>query len=624
MCGFAVIFDLHGRGGADRALAEAMTVPLIHRGPDSADGYGDGTAALGFRRLRIIDLEGGEQPMTNEDGSLVLVCNGEIFNYRQLTEELRGRGHVFKSRSDVEVILHLYEEMGDALVDRLDGQFAFALYDRRRRRLLAARDHFGVCPLFHARVGDTVLLASEVKALLEHPDVERRVDLTGLDQLLDFPGLVSPRTLFAGVSSLPAGHLMRLEDGRVEVREYWDLVYPRMDEAPYLDGAGEAELTEDLGERLRDSVRKRLQADVEVGFYLSGGLDSSLIAALVSDATPGRRRHSFSIGFRQQPMDEAPYQRLMARAVGSRHHPIVFDEDEVLSLLRRSVWHAECPVKETYNTCSMALSRAARDAGVTVVLTGEGADELFAGYVGYRFDEADRGRAGGDPLAAALEAEARERLWGDPDLFYETDHAALREVKAALYHPELAADLESFECLGEAPVRHDRLQGRHPLHQRSYLDFKLRLADHLVADHGDRMALASSVEARYPFLDLGVVDLARRLPPDLKLRGLEEKYLLRRFASDVLPPAILEREKFGFHAPGSPHLLRSGCEWVEDLLSTERIRRQGYFNPGVVERLKARYRRPDFELNQPFETDLLTIILTFGLFLEEFDMPERS
>jgi asparagine synthase (glutamine-hydrolysing) len=628
MCGFAGIFDLTGARGARAETAVAMAETLVHRGPDSCGSFADGALAFGFRRLKIIDLEHGEQPMTNEDGSLVLVCNGEIFNYRELRRELAGRGHTFRTCCDVEVLLHLYEEEGPELLKRLNGQFAFALYDRRDGALLLARDQLGVNPLFYAVAGGQLLFGSEIKALLAHPALPRAVDLTGLDQVLTFPGLVSPRTLFRGVQSLKPCHYVRLarpaaeDEARQEVRqvEYWDLHYPRHGELA--DGEPEESCRERIAELLRRSIRYRLQADVDVGFYLSGGLDSSLIAALVAEATPGTPRHAFSISFPERAMTETRWQRMMAEATGAVHHEICFEWEELAGRMRGMVRHAECPVKESYNTCSMALSQAARDQGITVILTGEGADELFAGYVGYRFDGAESRGGPDDALEAALEAEVRQRLWGDPDLFYETRHVALREVKEALYSPALAARLDSFDCTYFPPVDGERLRGRHPLHQRSYLDLKLRLADHLLSDHGDRMALANSVEARYPFLDIDLVEAAARIRPDLKLRGLEEKYLLKRVADSLLPPEIVRREKFGFHAPGSPLLLRQRIAWVEDLLSYDRIRRQGYFNPDTVEHLKRLYCSDGFHLNLPFETDLLMIVLTFGLCLEVFDLPD--
>ncbi|MDY7094268.1 MAG: asparagine synthase (glutamine-hydrolyzing) [Acidobacteriota bacterium] len=621
MCGFSGIFDLRGSHRVEPELAVAMAEALVHRGPDSQGAWHDETLALGFRRLSIIDLEGSEQPLTNEDGSVVLACNGEIFNYRDLRRELEEKGHRLSTQGDVEVLAHLYEDLGTAFLDRLDGQFACVLYDRTRRRLVLARDPFGICPLYWSVVDGRLLFASEIKALLRHPALRPRVDLGGLDQVLMFPGLVSPRTFFAGVRSLRPGHCLVVQNGEVQEREYWDLVYPRREESAELAAVSEEAARDELQELLERSVRRRLQADVEVGFYLSGGLDSSLIAALVSDATPGVRRHSFSIGFGAEQRSEVRYQELMAETVGSVHHPIEFGPTEVIERLETMAAHCECPVKETYNTCSLALSESARRAGVTVILTGEGADELFAGYVGYRFDQDGLGMGFDDELEAALEEEVRCSLWGDGEIAYENRYVAQREISQALYSEAVLEQLGDFDCLAQQLVKPERLAGRHPIHQRSYLDFKLRMADHLLSDHGDRMALAHSVEARFPFLSTQIVDFATRLPTGLKLCDGEEKYLVKRVAEARVPSSIVRRQKFGFNAPGSPELLRTGHPWLMDQLSPERIRRQGYFNPDTVERLLRRYSEPGFALEVPFETDLLTIVLTTGLLVDHFELP---
>ena len=617
MCGVTGCFDFAGRPLAPEILAR-MAGTLIHRGPDSCGFFQEGGVGLGFRRLSIIDLETGDQPIASEDGQVVVVCNGEIFNYRELAAELTGRGHVFRTGSDVEVLVHLYEERGIDFLHRLNGQFAFALYDRRERRLFLARDRVGVNPLFWTVVDGLLVFGSEIKAILAHPAVPRDVDLTGLDQVLTFPGLVPPRTVFKGISSLESGHFLRVSASGVEDHEYWDLVYPRTGE---LEARPEGEYVEELRAALTKAVEYRLRADVPVGFYLSGGLDSSLIGALIREVSPGVARHSFSIVFPDAEISEARHQRLMARHLGSEHHEIFFDWSQIASRLERMVHHCECPLRETFDTCALALSEAARQAGVPVVLAGQGADELFAGYPGYRFDQAGLRSLRGYDLDSVLEDEIREQLWGDRDLFYEIEFLPLREIKTALYSAELARELPGFECVSFPVVDGARLRGRHPIHQRSYLDFKLRLSEHLLSEHGDRMVMANSVEGRYPFLDPDVVELATRIPPELKLHDMVEKYILKRVSADLVPPEIVDREKFGFRAPGTPYLLRQGVEWLEDLLSYERIRSQGYFDPDVVERLKTQYRQPGFTLNPHLQMDLLMIVVTFGLLVDLFKLP---
>lgn len=619
MCGIVGYVDLRKQGRIDKRLLVRMAETITYRGPDS-DGYFAGqNVGFGFRRLSIIDLTSGNQPIYNEDGSIVVICNGEIYNYRELKQRLIEQGHTFKTKSDVEVLVHLYEEEGEAFVKQLNGQFAFALYDRNNDCLILARDHFGVNPLFYTVVDGLFIFGSEIKAILEHPAAPRAVDLTGLDQVFSFPGLVSPRTMVRNVSSLKSGHRLTVRNSQVKVEEYWDLDYPKAGEISY--DKPESYYVDELENLLFRSVKLRLQADVPVGFYLSGGLDSSLIAAAIGKVSNGNRRHSFSVGFTDKEICERPYQRLVARQVNSAHHEIMFDESEIIERLSSMIFHCECPVKETYNTCSMALSQAAARAGIKVILTGEGADEWFAGYVGYRFDSFRARQAKKGAAELNGEGALREQVWGDSNIVYEVDLTSLKQQNTGLYSAHVNTYFDDFHCLNQELVRKDRLAGRHIIHQRSYLDFKLRLADHLLSDHGDRMALANSVEARYPFLDKDLVEFATTVPPDLKLKGFTEKYILKRVAEKFIPKQIVDREKFGFHAPGSPFLLKQNNEWINDLLSYDRIKRQGYFNPDTIETLKTRYAKDGFKLNFPFEHDLLNIVLTFGIFLDLFKMP---
>lgn len=618
MCGITGFLDLRDRAAASPDILARMTRRLVHRGPDSDGFHVEGSLGLGFRRLSIIDLRSGDQPMTSPDGSLVLMCNGEIFNYRELRAEMEARGHRFRTSSDVEVLLPLYRERGVEMLSSLNGQFAFVIYDRTARRLFLARDHVGIAPLFYTVADGVFVFGSEIKAILEHPAVERRVDLTGLDQVLSFPGLVSPTTMFEGIRSLPPGHMLIVEDGSVKERQYWDLDYPLAGDAePVRD---EEDTILELRDRLDRAVRYRLQADVPVGYYLSGGLDSSLVTSMGFAAAPDTHRATLSIRFDDQEICESRFQRLMVDRLHSDHHELAFGWEQMAESLTAMVYHSECPVKETYNTCAMALSRMAREQGLRVILAGQGADELFAGYMGYRFDAAGRGEPDPFDPEAMMEAELRRQLWGDEHLFYETNQHALRETKAGFYSDAVMDRYAGFDCLQFPVVDTARVRGRHPLHQRSYLDLKLRLGDHLLGDHGDRMMLMNSVEGRYPFLDRDVIEFVRTLPPGFKLRDGVEKYAVKRAAEPFVPKEIINREKFGFRAPASPYLIRQDLEMIEDLLSHERIKAQGYFNPAVIDHLKSRYRE-DANLNPHLENDLLMIALTFGLLLDSFDLP---
>src|SRR5262249_49689792 len=432
MCGICGYYDPSDKvQQIDQQALGRMTDRLLHRGPDSSGQFVAENIGLGFRRLSLIDLESGDQPLYNEDRSLVLICNGEIYNYCELRKELINKGHSFKTRSDVEVLLHLYEDYGVDLLHRINGQFAFALYDTRQRMLLLARDHFGINPLYYTNVNGVFVFSSEIKGILEFPGIRRQVDLTGLDQVLTFPGVISPRTMFKGISSLPAGYYLLLKGEQFLLREYWDLNYPTIQECH--DRRPERYYADTLKEALTRSVKARLHADVPVGFYLSGGLDSSMIAALIRQVSHDTERHSFSIPFTDGDLCKSRYQTLMSRHVGSIHHEIEFDWREISERLKQAVYHSESPLKETYNTASLALSEHARSQGIPAILTGEGADELFAGYVGYRFDHL--GRRSGKALYVheVMENEMRLKLWNDADLFYEKDYCSFGDTKKALY-----------------------------------------------------------------------------------------------------------------------------------------------------------------------------------------------
>jgi asparagine synthase (glutamine-hydrolysing) len=593
-----------------------MTESLAHRGPDGHGCFTDSHGGLGFRRLSLIDLERGQQPVANEDGSLMSVCNGELFDYRAIACDLRRRGHRLQSSCDTELLPHLFEERGIDLLDSLAGQFAFAIYDRPRRRMYLARDHFGICPLYYTQVDGLLLFASEIKALLTTRRVPRAVDLTGLDQLLSFPGVVSPQTMFKGIHSLAPGHWLCVSDAGVTVREYWDLEYPTIADAP--PPAPEREHVERVREALLKGVERRLIADVPVGCYLSGGLDSAVVAGMAAAIDPATPRHTFSISFGGSEMCEQRYQQRMAQRTRSIHHDIPMALSDVTRRLTQAIHHAECPIKETHDTACLALSQSAREHGVRAALTGQGADELFAGYIGYRFDEMRGERAHAvDPEERRL----REMLWGDATFVYDGDYAGTRRQTLALYSPALRASVDSFDAFTSLPIRKSRLAGRDALQKRSYLDFKLRLGDHLLTDHGDRMAMAYGVEVRHPFLDLDLVRAVQAMPSALKVRDGEEKYLLKQAVRDYVDPSIVSREKFGWYTPGSPALLRTNDPYFTELLAPETIARQGYFDPAAVERLKQTYLADGFMLNQPYESDLLTTVLTFGIFLDVFALP---
>uniref|UniRef100_UPI003563FDCF asparagine synthase (glutamine-hydrolyzing) n=1 Tax=Puniceibacterium confluentis TaxID=1958944 RepID=UPI003563FDCF len=427
MCGIAGIYRSTGLSGADRAALPGMLQAIRHRGPDEEGQFIADRVALGCRRLSIIDLEGGQQPMFASGGQIAAVANAEIYNHAALRSQLAGQGARFGSRCDVEVIPHLYARDGLDLARDLNGQFAFAVYDVVRDRLVLGRDQTGIAPLFWARVRDGVIFGSEIKALLAHPDLACHLDPAGLDQILTFPGLVSPRTMFQGVQALRPGHLLVIDGNEVRDLKYWDYDFPT-DPAP---DANEAELLDALDAALRGAVARRLVADVPVGVYISGGLDSALIAALAHDIAPDTARHSFSVTFADRAIDEAPWQALVRDQIGSVHHEIAFRDDDILHSLTEIVTAGETALKESYNACTLVLARLVAAQGMRVVLTGEGADELFGGYVGYRLD-LTRESGACDDVEALIEEETRAALWGDNGFFYERDYAANADLTGAL------------------------------------------------------------------------------------------------------------------------------------------------------------------------------------------------
>ncbi|MFL5745685.1 MAG: asparagine synthase (glutamine-hydrolyzing) [Niastella sp.] len=617
MCGICGFIKFNNRtSGEDAGIIRKMNSKLFHRGPDAQDTLLFDNVALGFSRLSIIGLENGMQPIYNEDGSLVLVCNGEIFNHIEIREELQKAGHVFKTRSDVEVIVHLYEQEGMEFLNKLNGQFAFALYDKRIGKLLCARDPMGICPLYYTLVENTFIFGSEIKAILEHPLVPREVDLVGLDQVFTFAGLISPRTMFRHINSLENGHYIIVNDqGVIQNNEYWDLIYPEQEMQQ--DGHPEKYYIDKLEEYFERSIQLRLRADVPSGLYLSGGLDSSMITMKVSQLYPTISKEVFSIDFAESNISETPYQILIANESRSKLNKKTFYFKDISERLKQAIYHCECPLKETYNTASLSLSEATRAKGIKVILSGEGSDELFAGYVGYRFDKM-RAMNFVQNATSPEEEDIRERIWGDKTLFYENNFQELETIKRGLYSDAVNEKFDEVNCLNHPVINKERLRNRDVLNKRSYIDYKLRLVDHLVTDHGDKMALANSVEVRYPFLDKDLIAFSTQVPPELKLKDFTEKYVVKGMASRFVPKKIIDREKFGFIAPGSPYLLQNNIEYIEQILSYDLIRKQGYFNPDRIEELKNTYRQKGFTLNIPFESDLLITVITFGILLEEY------
>ncbi|CAN5842060.1 asparagine synthase (glutamine-hydrolyzing) [soil metagenome] len=553
MCGICGVYNYRDDEPADRRLVEAMTASMVHRGPDDSGVHCDRELGLGVRRLSIIDLAGGAQPMSNEDGTVRVVQNGEIYNFHDLRRELESYGHVFRTRSDTEAIVHAYEQWGVGGLARLNGMFAVAIWDSAARRLVLARDPFGVKPLYHWDGGGTLVFGSEVRPLLRHPRVERTVDLDAVRELLELTYVPSPRTAFAGISKLLPGHALVYGPGGGSLRRFHPV-------APPHSQLPARELREQLREAIAAAVRRQRVADVPVGVMLSGGADSAAVAALLADreAEPVR---TFTVGFGHDfAHDELEPARRTARRIGAEHHELVISAAEYDEFLPRSIWHLEEPIATASTLAFFKVCELAREH-VKVVLTGQGADEPFAGYarhLGERYGPVYRRlpRAMRDRVVSPLveRLPRNEQLKrGVRSLGTEEPLERLGRVYSTLGDP-LGRRLFGDELLatGNGHRSIARWQAdvaeRDGLSQMLYVDARTSLADNLLM-YGDKMSMAVSLEARVPFLDLELMALAESIPPKLKVNGLKRKRILKDAISPWVPAEVRRRRKIGFTTP---------------------------------------------------------------------------
>lgn len=610
MCAICGALDWKRRKGIEREDILRMQAALRHRGPDGSGTLMLKGAALGFDRLSFLDLEGGMQPLQNEDESVSMVCNGEIFNFPELRRELEAKGHSFRTRTDVEVILHLYEEEGLDFPKRLNGQFAIALYDGKREQLLLVRDQVGICPLFYTVAGGQVIFASEIKGILEYPGVNRRLNLKAVDQLMNFPGAVSPTTFFDGVYSLRGGHMLQIRPGE-EIRdlEYWDLCY-----SAEAEDRGEAYYVERLRELLKSAISRRLVADVPIGFYISGGLDSSVVACYIGKYLLNSC-YSFSAEIAGE-LDESRFQQIVHDYVRSNHYRTIITEEELWDNLPKVIYHAESGVKESYDVAAYLLSGLVSGSPARAVLTGQGSDEFFCGYVGYMVD-LFRGMQ--KDKMTPEELALNEKLWGDPCFRFERNHPELRKIHQKVYSKDAWGQIDRFSALAESPVNVDRLRGLSTQKRRSYIDSKLRLADHLLGEHGDRMFFSHSVEGRHPFLDMELLEFVQTIPDKYKLNGTNEKYILKKAAQGIVPGEILKRKKFPFQAPGMSAMVKRSSGRLA-YLSDDLLKKYGVFDVDYVHEMLRIYSQSGFKLMGAYEIDYLLIVMTVTMLCEIYGL----
>jgi asparagine synthase (glutamine-hydrolysing) len=583
MCGICGIATT--RGGADVDALRAMSDLLVHRGPDSAGEHVDGGIALAARRLSILDLEHGDQPIGNEDGSCVVVQNGEIYNYPELRRDLERAGHALRTHCDTEAIVHLYEEHGVGFAERLRGMFAVAIWDPPRRRLVLARDRYGIKPLYYRHVGDELRFASEVRAL---PRGE--IDLDALECFLAFNSIPAPYSIFRDVRKLPAGHVLVWEDGTSTI-ERFARPGPALDDD--VRGGDEAELIEELRARLRDSVKAHLLSDVPVGVLLSGGVDSAALAALAAQETP-EPVHTFTIGFAERSFDERADARLVAERYGTEHHELLVRPQPEL-LLQALAEAFDEPFADSSALPTYLVSQLAAEH-VKVALSGEGGDELFGGYYTYSADLfADRlaplARVA-RPLVEALPASTRKasldykakRFVRAAHLPPLERHHGWKEIFSAEARAELTGRSTTFDPVDVYRTRYAETAGAPQLARLQDVDFGVYLVDDLLVKT-DRASMAHSLEARVPFLDPLVTHLAFALPTRLKVRGLAKKILLRKAVEPLLPQEVVHGRKRGFSIPAAAWLRGELEPFARETLSPENLCRQGFFEPDPVTRL---------------------------------------
>jgi len=646
MCGIVGICNLKASSPITERKIRQMLGMVRHRGPDQFGIYLDETAGLGNARLSIIDLGNGQQPITNETGSLWIVYNGEIFNYLELRDELIKKGHQFRTDSDTEVVIHLYEEYGKECLCQLNGQFAFAIWDAERKSLFLARDRVGIRPLFYTVVDGVLIFGSEIKAILAEGRVYPELDPAALGQVFTYWAALSPNTAFRDIREIPPGHYMVTTGDHFLIKRYWQLSFsPEPSTLTFVKNrsAFVRNKLDEFRELLIDATRIRLRADVPVGAYLSGGLDSSTTSAIVRNYN-ANRLDTFSVTFEDPGFDESVYQRQMAKLLGTDHHIVHASYAEIGRVFPEVVWHTETPILRTAPAPLYLLSRLVRQQGYKVVLTGEGADEFLAGYDIFKENKIRHfwARQPESKLRPLLLKKIYPYI---ADLFVSgfantaaffgeglTDTDKLDYSHAIRWHntsrtmrfftDDLLAGAKSGSQNIHFPAE---VEFWSPLQKAQYLEITTFLSQYLLSSQGDRMAMANAVEGRYPFLDYRLIEFCNDLPSDLKLHSLTEKYLLKELAKEWLPTEIWQRPKNPYRAPIQRCFFHpNNLDYVMDLLDPESIFRAGLFKPEMVTNLavRAKGERKLSETDEMALSGIISAQLVHRQFIQDFRLSE--
>jgi asparagine synthase (glutamine-hydrolysing) len=601
MCGIAGAVDRDGRREFSVPRLLAMTHAIAHRGPDDEQYHAEPGLILGARRLSIVDLAGGRQPLCNEDGSIWVAFNGELFEYPELREELLAKGHTLTTHCDTEAWVHLYEDHGEGMFAKARGQFAVSLWDRTNNTLILGRDRVGICPLYYAERDGWLLWGSEIKAILSSGMVPIKPDVAGIDHLFSFFCAGTTRTYFEGIKSLAPGHYLKVKDGKLSVHQYWDLDFPDAGQERRLDDP--APLIDELEHLMRQSVERRLRGDVPVVSYISGGLDSTVVLGL-SSRERGHAVPSFTIGFENAGPDERAHSTESAKLLGSKLTTVTLSSPEIAAMYPELVLAAEGPVMDTSCAALMKLAATVHSQGYKVALTGEGADEALAGYVWFK-TQAIRDRVSntiGTALPLLLRKFLLTAVGGGPAhrapllgiggvrTAQQDMYELIGQARPILYSPGMWERLKDHNPYDDLSITAgDKMKRWHPMNQSLYVGYKVMLAGLLMISKGDRISMHSSVETRYPFLDDDVIKFCSEIAPKYKLQGRTEKWILRQVAARTLPKQIANRPKTMFRSRFSKTFLEPGHpKWVDQLLSPESLRKTGYFDPEMVksERMK--------------------------------------
>jgi asparagine synthase (glutamine-hydrolysing) len=639
MCGIAGIIN-YNHSEDKRDLLKKMIGLIQHRGPDASGIYINGPVGLGHARLSIIDLSSnGDQPIHNEDKTIWIVFNGEIFNYPELRNELIGKGHTFYTKTDTEVLIHLYEEFGTDMFPKLNGQFAFAIWDQRDHSLLLGRDRVGIRPLFYHYSNNRFSFASEIKALLADANLAHRLNPEAISDIFTCWTTLGPATPFENIYQIPAGHYAKLTNSAFTIEPYWKVSFDDND----TDNMSLSDWSEALSGLIRDASRIRLRADVPVGSYLSGGIDSTFISSVVKKNF-NNLLNTFSVSFTDDRFDESSYQKKSVHMLKTDHQDIRCTENNIGENFPRVVWHTETPITRTAPVPLFMLSKLVREKNFKVVLTGEGADEIFAGYNIFREDKVRRFWA--RQPESILRPKLLEKLY--PYIFSSGDGRQKRFIEAFfkknlnatssvayshLLRWQNTAQLKTFftdefKARGGSLNRFvhrleatlpGNLMSWDPLSRAQYIEISTFLSNYLLSSQGDRMAMANSVEGRYPFLDHRVIEFACKVPPRFRMNGLDEKYILKHTATGMIPSEIIKRPKQPYRAPISRCFFGDKqLDYVEDLLSEKSIKQKGYFDAKKVSSLVNKCRKQDGQLLSERENMALVGILSTQLVDEQF------